>query len=155
MNHAGDNVNGAGPPVGASKLDGGTDVRSAGRTSVGARRAAVNPGKRDQRFELRLTSEEAVALRDRAANQGWSVARLLTVSALEAPPTTSASQKRVEVEALLELRRLLANATANLNQLARHANTSGELPTAGLIDRVLADVSETTARVRRTVEERR
>ena len=60
-----------------------------------------------------------------------------------------------EVEALLELRRLLANATANLNQLARHANTSGELPTAGLIDRVLADVSETTARVRRTVEERR
>ena len=148
-------VDGAGPSVGASKLDGGAPLRSAGCPSVGSRRPVVRDGKRDRRVPLKVTADELAALRDRAANQGWSVARLLVSSALEAPPASSAEQQRAEIEALVELRRLLANATGNLNQLARHANTSGDLPAATLLARVLAEAFKATACVRLALEERR
>ena len=56
---------------------------------------------------------------------------------------------------LFELRRLLATVANNVNQLARVANTSGELPASGRLSRTFREVDGLVAELRAWIGARR
>ncbi len=84
--------------------------------------------------QVLLTEEERDHLRARACELGVSVPHLLVESALSGVETPA--ERRAWIAGLFELRRLLATVANNVNQLAKVANTSGELPASGPARRV-------------------
>ncbi len=64
-----------------------------------------------------------------AAQAGVSVPRLLVEAALAGEPGVSASERRAGLVELFAVSRVLAGVVSNLNQVARAANASGEVPT--------------------------
>jgi hypothetical protein len=76
-----------------------------------------------------------------------SVPRLMVESALGGA-TGMAPDRQREVAELFEVRRLLATVANNVNQLARLANTTGELGMQGRLENALAEVEEVVGRVR-------
>jgi len=84
--------------------------------------------RRTRRTVIRHTDEEWVDVQAMAAVQGISVPRLYE-RALRAGDVVVAAQMSELFGELVMLRRLVARAGANLNQMARVANTTGELPT--------------------------
>ena len=66
--------------------------------------------------------------------------RLLVESAL--PGVETPAERRAWLAELFELRRLLATVANNVNQLARVANTSGELPGDERLSRMFGEVDE-------------
>jgi hypothetical protein len=87
-----------------------------------------------------LTVQEQAQLRARAGALGVSVPRLLVESALSGVETPA--ERRGWIAELFELRRLLATVANNVNQLARTANTTGELPSRAWLTRTLGEVDE-------------
>jgi hypothetical protein len=85
-------------------------------------------------------------LRERAAELGVSVPRLLVESALSGVETST--DRRAMVVELFEVRRLLATVANNVNQLARVANTSGEVGASERLGRTLAEVDELVVELR-------
>ena len=139
---------------GGSKLGAVPPHASLGGTALDDRRPPVTGGRRAHRVYVTLDEVEVAALHDRAGAQGWSIPHLMVECALKAPPTSSGADRRAHIAALLELRRLLANATANLNQLARAANITGQLPAAAVLASVLSEVGAAADAIRQAVEER-
>jgi hypothetical protein len=90
--------------------------------------------------QVTLTHEERDQLRERAGALGVSVPRLLVESALSGVETPA--ERRAWVAELFELRRLLATVANNVNQLAKVANTSGELPAGERLSRTFGEVDE-------------
>jgi hypothetical protein len=93
-----------------------------------------------------LTAGEQAQLHARAAELGVSVPRLLVESALSEVETPA--ERRAWIAELFELRRLLATVANNVNQLARTANTTGELPMGGGLTRTLGEVDELLVELR-------
>ena len=75
--------------------------------------------------QVKLTPTEHEQLRERAAALGVSVPRLMVESALSGVETPA--ERRQMIADLFEARRLLATVANNVNQLAKLANTSGEV----------------------------
>ncbi len=92
------------------------------------RRRANAPQPRARQQLVWVTDEEKASLARRAAEQRVSVSRLLVESALGGGG--SPEGRRAVMAQLFELRRLLATMANNVNQLARSANITGEVPTA-------------------------
>ena len=90
--------------------------------------------------QVTLSEEEQERLRERAGALGVSVPRLLVESALSGVETPA--ERRIWIAELFELRRLLATVANNVNQLARVANISGELPGGERLSRTLGEVDE-------------
>jgi hypothetical protein len=88
--------------------------------------------------QVTLSPDEQRQLRRRAAELGVSVPRLLVESALSGVETPA--QRRAWIAELFELRRLLATVANNVNQLAKVANTSGELLAGERLSHTLGDV---------------
>lgn len=84
-------------------------------------------GGRTQRIDVKVTVEEKAALIVRAAQQHVSVPRLMLESALSDGGETPADRRNLAVE-LLGIRTLLGAVSNNINQIARHANATGEFP---------------------------
>ena len=84
-------------------------------------------------------------MRARAGELGVSVPRLLVESALSGVETPA--ERRAWIAGLFELRRLLATVANNVNQLAKVANTSGELPASGRLSRTFGEVDGLVADV--------
>ena len=97
--------------------------------------------------QVKLTEDEQQQLRARAAALGVSVPRLMVESALGGA-TGMAPDRQREVAELFEVRRLLSTVANNVNQLARLANTTGELGMQGRLENALAEVEEVVGRVR-------
>jgi uncharacterized protein with PhoU and TrkA domain len=97
--------------------------------------------------QVKLTEDEQRQLRARAAALGVSVPRLMVESALGGA-TGMAPDRQREVAELFEVRRLLATVANNVNQLARLANTTGELGMQERLEEALAEVEEVVGRVR-------
>ncbi len=91
-----------------------------------------------------MTPEEEGMLLRLARQQNVSIPRLLVESALAADAGESATERRDALAELFAVHRLLAAVSNNVNQIARVANATGEVPTA--------EVSATLAAVRRTAE---
>jgi hypothetical protein len=103
---------------------------------------------------VKATEGERDELRARAAELGVSVPRLMVEAALDGGSLT-ATERRQEMVELFEVRRLLSTVANNVNQLARLANTSGEVPVGERLERTLADVDGLVARLRELTGARR
>ncbi len=95
---------------------------------VFARRRRSNvAGGRQHSHRVKVTPEEEALLVQLAGAQRVSVPRLLVESALSARGETPTQRREAMVE-LFAVHRLLAAISNNVNQIARHANASGEFP---------------------------
>ncbi len=114
------------------------------------RRSNVAGGRRHS-HRVKVTPQEEALLVQLAGAQRVSVPRLLVESALSGRGETSTQRREAMVE-LLAIRRLLAAVSNNVNQIARHANASGEFPAdaAG----VLHGVRRVAQRIDTTLERR-
>jgi len=83
---------------------------------------------RSSRYVVSVNSDEQAALLRLAAHQNISVQRVLVESALR--PDTSVSRADIEElkSALFGLSRQISAVGVNLNQIAKVANASGEVP---------------------------
>ncbi len=108
------------------------------------RRANVAQGRQVQ-HQVKLTEEEKRRLVELAGEQGVPLSRLLVESALASRGETPARRREAMV-GLFELRYLLATVANNVNQLARSANISGEVP-AGRLYPVLVELRGLAGRI--------
>lgn len=121
-------------PAGASEVSGSggaalgvsADPDGSDQTPVGGRQRRVQGG-RGRRVEVRLTDEEYDGLARRAAVAGVSVPRFLVECGLD-PSGPSPGEKRAKFATFMAVRRTLAGAATNLNQLAKWANTEQQWP---------------------------
>jgi len=137
-----------------------------GRVRRFARRRQANEvGGRSHSHRVKVTAEEAAALAQRAEERGVSVPRLMVETALADPARSETAAERQEAMVeLFAVRRLLAAVSNNVNQLARQANSTGQVPAeaaatiaaarrlAGRIDGAIDELSD--AGPRRTREAR-
>lgn len=84
--------------------------------------------KRDKRYTVKVSAHEDAVLRARAEALGVTVSRLLFESAVNSRVQTDTEWKSAGAE-LAQLRYLMGKLSANMNQLARFANTEGRFPT--------------------------
>ena len=108
---------------------------------------------REAEQKVRLSLEEKRRLRERAGELGVSVPRLMVEAALSGVETPA--QRRAWVAELFELRRLSATVANNVNQLAKVANTSGELPAGQRLSRTFGEVDELLGALREWTGARR
>ena len=117
------------------------EARPAGRVNRGR-----EVERRDVYQQVTLTPSEQRELRERAAGLRVSVPRLLVESALSGVETPA--ERQAWIAELFELRRLLATVANNVNQLAKVANTSGELPMRDRLERMFGEVCELVVSLR-------
>lgn len=95
----------------------------------GVYRRRLSEGRREHRTVIKHTAEEWVRVVSLARAQGVSVPRLYE-RAVHAGDVVAAAKLTRVVDELLFVQRLMANATNNLNQIAKVANTNGEVARA-------------------------
>lgn len=116
--------------------------KSQGRV-FGRRRRANVDGGRIHRHNVRVSPEEEGELLRLAAAQHVTIPRLLVESALAAARGETPTQRHEAIAELFRVHRLLGAISRNVNQLARQANATGEVP---------AELAATLVAVRRTAE---
>jgi hypothetical protein len=114
--------------------------------SRGRRRRGRKPEPRRVSQQVLLSESERERLRERAAELGVSVPRLLVEAALEGRETPT--DRRRELAELFEVRRLLATVANNVNQLARAANISGQVPERERLEQTLYEVDQLAEQLR-------
>jgi hypothetical protein len=142
----------------------GLSGRGVGRR-LGARRRGNVVGGRQHRHTVKVSPEEEARLRLMAGEQQVTVARLLAESALAGSGVNAAEHRQLAAE-LFAAKRLLASIANNVNQLAKVANSTGEVPpemaaTLDAVRRVAARIEasvqglgEVTGRVSRRAGQR-
>lgn len=134
-----------------SDEQGGAEARNSGRR-LGRRRRANTAGGRHHAHQVKVTPEEEALLLQLAAKQGVSVARLLVESALAVEDRTTATDRREAMAELFRIHRVLGGAANNMNQLAKVANATGEVPaefgpTMGYVRRLCTRIDTTIDRL--------
>ena len=97
------------------------------------RRSARTQGVRRGRLTVYLTDAERALLEARSEVSGESMAKILVDCALHpasAGEGVDAGGVHELVAQLRDYRRQLVGVTTNLNQIARHANTTSEIPSS-------------------------
>lgn len=97
------------------------------RPRLSKRRRENSPAGTKKRREVWVTVEEEAALVARAEREKVTVPNLLVSSALSAHSESPTERRAIGAE-LMQLHNLLARSSNNINQLARHANATGEIP---------------------------
>ncbi|WP_029212097.1 MobC family plasmid mobilization relaxosome protein [Arsenicicoccus bolidensis] len=121
------------------------DVERVGAERKPSRRRRVEGG-RQHRHVVRVTPEEEAQLLRLALRYRVSVPKLLVDSALAGGSEAAAESATTRAALLTELfgvHRLLANIANNVNQIAKAANSTGDMPT---------QTPEVLAAVRRVAE---
>ena len=104
-----------------------SDEESTHRSNLSRRRRENTPAGSKKRREVWVTVEEEAALVARAEREKVTVPNLLVSSALSAHSDSPTERRAIGAE-LMQLHNLLARSSNNINQLARHANATGEIP---------------------------
>lgn len=91
------------------------------------RRRANVEGGRMHRHVIKVTPEEEAQLLQIAERHRVTVARLLVESALSEGNETP-SERRDQFMQLRSMERLVGSVANNINQIAKHANSTGEVP---------------------------
>jgi hypothetical protein len=126
-------------------------VEVAGRSVLGRRRRANAPGGRRYAHKVLVTAEEEATLTRLAAQAGVSVPRLLVEAATSPVVGETASVRREAMVELFGLIRVVSGIAGNLNQVARVANATGEVPVA---ERVLRErIRELIPHIERAVDD--
>ncbi|HEY6795598.1 MAG TPA: hypothetical protein VI248_13045 [Kineosporiaceae bacterium] len=121
--------------------DGPAEVPPAPRgPAAGRRRRRVEGGRRAM-LNVRYTDEELATVTARAAAAGWEVTSFVAEVALHGPVRTesapgrgefafrmSAPERSAWATELMAVRRIVGATANNINQLARVANATGEVP---------------------------
>lgn len=108
-------------------------------------------GKRQHVTKVLMNDDEFARVQSRAIALGVSIPRTLVEAAIGVPPLTRTERDRMYAE-VMAVRRLLGNATNNLNQVARALNSDVEVPSeqiAGVlrhIARAVQRLDETASR---------
>ena len=92
------------------------------------RRARNVPGGRPFKHEVKVSEVEEAKLVVAAAQHRVTIPRLLVMSALERSDEITAADKRELLVELFRINRLLGNMANNVNQIAKVANSTRELP---------------------------
>ncbi|WP_224049910.1 plasmid mobilization relaxosome protein MobC [Arthrobacter sp. NicSoilB4] len=116
------------------------------------RRRANVDGGRMHRHEVKVSPDEEAQLLALAEKHRVTIPRLLIEAALS-EGTENPSERRDQFMQLSTLQRLVGTVANNINQIARHANATGEVPAEAAasiaharaviirIDRQLADMA--------------
>lgn len=152
---------GAGSTAAGERGDAAASSSNPTSASSGRRRRRANVlGGRHHAHRVKVTPEEESRLLVLATAQGISVPRLLIEAALAEDPdarTMTASERHQLIEEMFIVKRLLANIANNVNQIARVANSTGEVRDEAvhytrearrLVDR-LTEVAEALPRAKR------
>ena len=91
------------------------------------RRRANVDGGRMHRHEVKVSPEEEAQLLALAEKHRVTIPRLLIEAALS-EGTENPSERRDQFMQLSTLQRLVGTVANNINQIARHANATGEVP---------------------------
>ena len=91
------------------------------------RRRANVQGGRNHRHIVKVSPEEEARLVQLAEKHRVTVARLMVESALSEAGETP-SERRNQFMELSNLARLVGTVANNVNQVARHANSTGQIP---------------------------
>lgn len=91
------------------------------------RRRANVEGGRMHRHEVKVSPEEEARLLALAEKHRVTIPRLLIEAALN-ENSESPSERREQFMQLSALQRLVGSVANNINQIARHANATGEVP---------------------------
>ena len=91
------------------------------------RRRANVEGGRMHRHEVKVSPEEEAKLLALAEKHRVTIPRLLIEAALS-EGTETPSERRDQFMQLSQLQRLVGTVANNINQIARHANATGEVP---------------------------
>ena len=107
----------------------GVDVAEAdgGGASWGKTNRDDVRGGRTKKKTYRVSVAEEAALKVKAQRYGISVARLVVESALSKEGESHTDRQALILE-MAQIRTLLSRVSSNINQIARHANTTGEFP---------------------------
>jgi len=108
--------------------------------------------QRPRRVSLRVNEDEYRWLAGQAAKQGLSIPRFLMESAQSGSAGETITERRALLTELVGVRRLLANAANNINQLAKAANSGASVPVAQL-DAELEMLRRLGERIRSAVDE--
>jgi hypothetical protein len=100
--------------------------------------------RRPHVHKVALTDEQEQAMAERAAERGITVPRLLVESALAGGADQAAARAELAGE-LFRIVRMLGQVGNNVNQLARSANVTGEVPPA--VPNALDALSRTLGRL--------
>jgi hypothetical protein len=119
------------------------------RRLFGRQRRANASVKRDRRYTVIVNVDEEARLAARAQEQGVTVPRLLFESAMSSRVETDTERKGLIAE-LFAIRRLLANVSGNMNQLARFANTESVFPAEA--ENAAAEYRELVMQLKRAVQ---
>jgi len=98
-----------------------------GSPEAGRRRRRVEGGRLPG-HRVRVTAEEEARLQLLAGRAGVSVPKLLVDSALSSTAGRTPGERDRVIGEMLQMRRLLSASSVNLNQLAKVANGTGEVP---------------------------
>lgn len=118
--------------------------------SLARRRQANAPSGRPISHKVRLTEEEHARLLKLADEQEVTIPRLLVESALASTSGETPTQRRQAMVELFAIRHQLATVANNINQLARIANVSGEVP--GGLEPVLLELRGLARRIDDTLD---
>jgi uncharacterized protein (DUF1778 family) len=117
------------------------EQRQHGRGGGGRKRlrdALARPGQ----INVRVSDQEREALTAKAARAGVTIPRLMVEAALEGDGPEIRRERLALARSLNETRATLATIANNVNQLARVANTTGELGEAQRLAETRADVAQ-------------
>lgn len=115
--------------AGLSGPEGGAEmVEPGGLRRLSRQRARNVPGGRPFRHVVKASEAEEARLVVLAARHQMTIPRLLVMSALERSDEITAADKRELLTELFVIHRLLGNMANNVNQLAKVANSTRELP---------------------------
>ncbi|MBT1003910.1 plasmid mobilization relaxosome protein MobC [Paenarthrobacter sp. DKR-5] len=103
-------------------------TESNGFTGWKSRRRRANvDGGRMHRHEVKVSPEEEAQLLALAEKHRVTIPRLLIEAALN-EDSESPSERRDQFMQLSQLQRLIGTVANNINQIARHANSTGVIP---------------------------
>ena len=103
-------------------------VEPGGLRRLSRRRARNVTGGRPFKHEVKVSEAEEAELVVLAARHQMTIPRFLVMSALERSDEITAADKRELLTELFVIHRLLGNMANNVNQIAKVANSTRELP---------------------------
>lgn len=104
------------------------DEEAPRKRSLSRRRRANAAELRTVRHVVKVNAEEEARLLIKAEAQQVSVSRLLMESALSLSAGETPTERRNVMAELFQVHRLLAATANNVNQIARVANSTGDIP---------------------------
>ncbi|MGH9089762.1 MAG: MobC family plasmid mobilization relaxosome protein [Acidimicrobiales bacterium] len=127
------------------------EMKEPGSPTWAGGRMARHPSGRHRQVGVRLSDAELDELRYRAEDAGVSPQRYLMEAALGGGTATAAARRR-RVDEFGFLTRQLVRLGTNVNQLAKVANSTGQVPTGtsralAAIERLVAQLAAATDRL--------